>query len=72
MLRIVSQNITRQEAIQLGVQNAVDTVVADKAMTTEQAFRMLTEFVSETLNNYGFGDNITETDLKYAQSLWPI
>lgn len=62
----------RQDVILSGVNNAVDTVVTDKAMTPEEAYRMLDAFVSDALNGYGLDDMLTEKDRKYARQLWPF
>ena len=62
----------RRNAIEDGVRNAVETVVVDKALSRDQAFRMLSEFVSDGLACAGLCDKVTAADLEYAKSYFPI
>jgi hypothetical protein len=62
----------RQNAILSGVNNAVDTVIVDKAMTADEAYRMLDSFVQDGMNSHGLDDVLTAKDRKYARDLWPL
>jgi len=63
---------TRHAAIESGVQNAVDTVVLDKAMGRDEAYARLEDFASDGLSCYGLDDSLTPAELAYAQSCFPI
>ena len=62
----------RREGIEIGVRNAVDTVVVDKEMTRDEAYSMLKDFVSDGLSCAGLSDRTTSTDMKYARAMWPL
>ena len=62
----------RNNAIESGVHNAVDTVVVDKAMATGKAYENLSSFVQDGLSCYGLDDEVSGADLEYAKSCWPL
>lgn len=62
----------RQDAIERGISNAVDTVFIDKAMTAEQAFENLKSFIQDTLSSDGLDDTVTDVDMKFAKSRFPL
>lgn len=64
--------MTRYCAIEIGIANAVDTVVLDKAMRAAEAYQRLDDFVSDALSAHGFPDRLTDEDLGYAKGIWPL
>jgi hypothetical protein len=62
----------RQDAIERGISNAVDTVFVDKAMTGEQAFANLKSFIQDTLSSDGLDDTVSEADMKFAKARFPL
>lgn len=62
-------NTTRNEAIDSGIYNMMDTIYVDKSMTERDAIRSLKTFVADGLNCYGFDDNVTKSDMEYALSM---
>jgi hypothetical protein len=63
--------MTRQDAVESGVRNAIDTV-HEKAMTQEKAYALLSEFVSDALSAYGFSDIVTAEDMRSARNYFPF
>lgn len=63
---------TRKQAIMSGVSNAVDTVIVDRAMTRDEAYRLLKDFISDSLTSAGLSDDISAADMNYARMLFPI
>jgi hypothetical protein len=64
--------MTRREAIESGVANAVDTVIVDKAMLADQAYEWLENFAGDALAGWGHDDRLRPAELSYARSLWPL
>ena len=59
--------MSREQAIDSGVENAVQTVI-DGDQTVEWVREQFAGFVSEGLQIGGFGDRPTEADMSYARS----
>lgn len=62
----------RKRAIESGVRNAVDTVVIDKAMSRDEAFRQLEGFISDGLSSAGERDKVSPEELAFARNIFPI
>jgi hypothetical protein len=62
----------RQAAITSGVENAVDTVVIDRAMSAKVAYEQLGEFVQSALSQAKLTDIVTQKDMSFAKNLWPL
>ena len=62
----------RQEAIESGVRNAVDTVLLDKSMTRDQAYAQLADFVSDGLSAAGLDDRVSAEEIEFARRMFPI
>lgn len=62
----------RLEAIRSGVNNAVETVVVDKAMTAKEAWESLESFASDGLCAYGFDDRMSKEEIEFAKSCYPL
>jgi len=71
-MKISKKSQKRRDAIHSGVANAVDTVFVDKAMTRDEAYASLKQFVSDGLSCYGLDDIVTDADMQIAKSMWPI